>query len=49
MMSITARCQLNHKSFMQLSKHFTLSEFEKSQTATRKGITNKAGQEKLKT
>jgi hypothetical protein len=28
---------------MQLSKHFTLEEFEKSQTATRKGITNKDG------
>ena len=28
---------------MQLSKHFTLEEFEKSQTATRKGIKNKAG------
>ena len=26
---------------MQLSKHFTLEEFEKSQTATRKGIDNK--------
>ncbi len=28
---------------MRLSKHFTLEEFEKSQTATRKGISNKAG------
>ena len=28
---------------MQLSKHFTLSEMEKSQTAVRKGISNKAG------
>ena len=28
---------------MQLSKHFTLEEFEKSQTAIRKGISNKAG------
>ena len=27
---------------MQLSKHFTLAEFEKSQTATRKGINNKS-------
>ena len=26
---------------MQLSKHFTLEEMEKSQTATRKGIKNK--------
>ena len=25
---------------MRLSKHFTLEEFEKSQTATRKGISN---------
>ena len=25
---------------MQLSKHFTLSEMEKSQTAVRKGISN---------
>ena len=28
---------------MQLSKHFKLEEFEKSMTATRKGISNKAG------
>jgi hypothetical protein len=28
---------------MQLSKHFKLEEFEKSMTATRKGIENKAG------
>ena len=27
---------------MQLSKHFKLEEFEKSMTATRKGIENKA-------
>ena len=33
---------------MQLSKHFTLEEFEKSQTATRKGITNKAGSGEVK-
>ena len=33
---------------MQLSKHFTLEEFEKSQTATRKGITNKAGRGEIK-
>ena len=33
---------------MQLSKHFTLEEFEKSQTATRKGITNKAGSGEIK-
>jgi len=33
---------------MQLSKHFTLEEFEKSQTATRKGITNKAGAGEIK-
>ena len=33
---------------MQLSKHFTLEEFEKSQTATRKGITNKAGSAEIK-
>ena len=28
---------------MQLSKHFKLEEFEKSMTATRMGIDNKAG------
>ena len=33
---------------MQLSKHFTLEEFEKSQTATRKGIINKAGAGEIK-
>jgi len=33
---------------MQLSKHFTLEEFEKSQTATRKGIKNKAGSGEVK-
>jgi len=33
---------------MQLSKHFTLAEFEKSQTATRKGIKNKAGSGEIK-
>ena len=33
---------------MQLSKHFTLEEFEKSQTATRKGITNKVGSGEIK-
>ena len=33
---------------MQLSKHFKLEEFEKSQTATRKGITNKAGSGEIK-
>nr|BAR19922.1 peptidase M15 [uncultured Mediterranean phage uvMED] len=33
---------------MNLSKHFTLEEFEKSQTATRKGITNKAGSGEIK-
>ena len=33
---------------MQLSKHFTLEEFEKSQTATRKGIINKAGSGEIK-
>jgi len=33
---------------VQLSKHFTLEEFEKSQTATRKGITNKAGSGEIK-
>ena len=33
---------------MQLSKHFTLEEFEKSQTATRKDITNKAGSGEIK-
>ena len=32
----------------QLSKHFTLEEFEKSQTATRKGIINKAGAGEVK-
>ena len=33
---------------MQLSKHFTLEEFEKSQTATREGIKNKAGSGEIK-
>ena len=33
---------------MQLSKHFTLEEFEKSQTATRKNIKNKAGAGEIK-
>ena len=33
---------------MQLSKHFKLEEFEKSQTATRKGIENKAGSGEIK-
>ena len=33
---------------MQLSKHFSLSEMEKSQTATRKGISNKAGSGEIK-
>ena len=33
---------------MQLSKHFTLEEFEKSQTATRKNIINKAGSGEIK-
>ena len=33
---------------MNLSKHFTLEEFEKSQTATRKGIINKAGAGEIK-
>ena len=33
---------------MQLSKHFTLAEMEKSQTATRKGISNKAGSGEIK-
>ena len=33
---------------MQLSKHFKLEEFEKSQTATRKGIINKAGAGEVK-
>ena len=33
---------------MNLSKHFTLEEFEKSQTATRKGIINKAGSGEIK-
>ena len=33
---------------MQLSKHFKLEEFEKSMTATRHGITNKAGSGEIK-
>jgi len=33
---------------MQLSKHFTLEEFEKSMTAVRKGIENKAGAGEIK-
>ena len=33
---------------MQLSKNFTLEEMEKSQTATRKGIKNKAGSGEIK-
>ena len=33
---------------MQLSKHFKLEEFEKSMTATRKGISNKAGSGEIK-
>ena len=33
---------------MKLSKHFTLSEMEKSQTAVRKGISNKAGSGEIK-
>ena len=33
---------------MQLSKHFTLNEFEKSSTAIRLGITNKAGSGEIK-
>jgi len=33
---------------MQLSKHFTLEEMEKSQTATRRGIENKAGSGEIK-
>ena len=33
---------------MQLSRHFTLSEMEKSQTAVRKGISNKAGSGEIK-
>ena len=33
---------------MQLRKHFTLSEMEKSQTAVRKGISNKAGSGEIK-
>ena len=33
---------------MQLSKHFTLEEFEKSQTATRKNIINQAGAGEIK-
>ena len=33
---------------MQLSKHFKLEEFEKSTTATRKGIENKAGSGEIK-
>ena len=31
-----------------IKKHFTLSEMEKSQTATRKGISNKAGSGEIK-
>ena len=33
---------------MQLSKHFKLEEFEKSSTAIRLGITNKAGSGEIK-
>jgi hypothetical protein len=33
---------------MQLSKHFKLIEFEKSMTATRLGIKNKAGSGEIK-
>ena len=33
---------------MQISKHFSLSEFEKSSTATRLGIKNKAGSGEIK-
>ena len=33
---------------MQLSKHFKLEEFEKSMTAVRKGIKNKAGSGEIK-
>ena len=33
---------------MKLSKHFSLEEMEKSQTATRKGIKNKAGSGEIK-
>ena len=33
---------------MQLSKHFRLEEFEKSQTAQRLGIKNKAGSGEIK-
>ena len=33
---------------MQLSKHFKLEEFEKSMTATRRGIENKAGSGEIK-
>ena len=33
---------------MQLSKHFKLEEFEKSMTATRMGISNKAGSGEIK-
>ncbi len=33
---------------MQLSRHFKLEEFEKSMTATRKGIENKAGSGEIK-
>ena len=33
---------------MRLSKHFKLEEFEKSMTATRKGIENKAGSGEIK-
>ena len=36
------------KVVMQLSKHFKLEEFEKSQTATRKGIKNKARSGEIK-
>ena len=34
--------------YMQLSRHFKLEEFEKSMTATRKGIENKAGSGEIK-
>ena len=33
---------------MRLSKNFTLAEFTKSQTATRKGLDNTPGEEHLK-
>ena len=33
---------------MDLSKHFKLEEFEKSMTASRKGIKNKAGAGEIK-